>query len=129
MTRNGIDVTKEKINLCDDLIVEYDEDGKDHINALYETWFDIEKWLGVEGLEDDEWINLYTDWYPDTDEVTCTALIVKRETDDAIEVPLDDEEKKFFTDLMEDYCRKTCNVSLSELYRTAKEYDEVLEHG
>ena len=92
------------------------EDG--HINACWECWFDVEKYFGII-LSDSEWINFYTNWYPDgklevlvfVDKVECCTEVNYKPTRD---------EKKFLLNKMNTYCKETCGMSLKEFYEFEK---------
>ena len=105
-----IDITKEDIRCCDELII---EDGV--INATYELYFEVDKYFGWETrYHDCVYINFYTDWHPDG---TITAsysvdgdLYFHEDWD------LTPEEKEFFRDKMENFCKARYGKSLYELY-------------
>lgn len=108
---NNIDITKEDIRICDELTVE-----NGHINAIYELWFDVEKYFNVK-LSDSEWFNVYTNWYPNGK----LDIIVHIDSDDGVkDLPwhLSDEETNFFINKMEDACKEQCGMTLSDLYKT-----------
>ena len=59
-----IDITKEKVNCCDELIVDTE---KGTVEALYELWCDVDRYFGTDTRDNDStwidfstWINFYT---------------------------------------------------------------------
>ena len=116
MKARQIDITKEDVRCCDELMIE-----DDCINATYELWFDVDKYFGTE-LNENAWINFYTDWYPDG---TIKATYVIDDLPDSYEVyewKLTDTEQEFFRNKMEEYCQECDGMSLIELW---EEYNRV----
>lgn len=106
---NGIDLTKQDIRVCDELICE-----NGYINAVYECWFDVEKYFN-KSIGENEWFNVYTNWYPDGN----IKILVHIDSDDGIEnlpFELNEDEKKFLINKMEEACKQQCGMSLSEFY-------------
>ena len=108
-----IDVTKEDVRCCDELIV-----GDEEINATYELWFDVDAYFGTDTRDDDSsWINFYTEWHPKTDDVTAYYVIDMIENPEEHEWPLTEKEKEFFREKMETFCQQADNCSLLELWK------------
>lgn len=109
MKRNGISLKDCDIRGCDEILVE-----NGYVNATYELWFDVEKFFDVK-LSDSEWINLYTNWYPDG---RFEILVYIDSDDGGRELPFefDEEEIDVFKKLMESYCQATTNCSLAGCY-------------
>lgn len=112
-----IDITKEEIECCDDLIM---ENGK--INATYELHMDVDNYFGWETrYHDSVWINFYTDWHPDgsiTASYTVDGDLYFNE-----DWQLTAEEQKFFRNKMENYCNKLRGTSLSKMWMDIAEDD------
>ena len=106
-----INILEQDIRCCDDLYVDID-----CINITYELWFDVDKYFGTNiSKDDDTWINFYTYWYPNGDiraiyEIDTGCDITSYDWD------LTNEEKQFFFNKMENYCRKITEKSLIELW-------------
>lgn len=95
-----IDIIKEPINCCDELII---DDEKRSIEATYELWMDVDKYFGTKTRNDPSaWVNFYTFWHFDNP-VDITALMIL-DGDDSCEEKeweLTQEEKEFFHKMME----------------------------
>lgn len=108
-----IDVTKEDVRCCDELIV-----GDEEINATYELWFDVDAYFGTYTRDDDSsWINFYTEWHPETDDVTAYYVIDMVEDSEEHEWLLTEKEKEFFREKMETFCQQADGCSLLELWK------------
>ena len=114
MEKNGICLKDCDIRGCGDILVE-----DDRINATYELWFDVEKFFGIK-LSDSEWINLYTDWYPDG-RFEITVYVDTDNGSKELPFEFDEEETCLFKNLMENYCQFETNCSLAELWKKIKE--------
>lgn len=110
-----IDITKEDVRCCDELIVE-----ADHIDATYELWLEVDKYFGTNTRNTDTWINFYTDWRPDG-KITAMYVIESDEKSKEYDWELTLEEQDFFRKKMEDFCRKTSNRTLIELWESSQE--------
>lgn len=112
-----LDITKQDIRCCDDLCVDTDT-----IDAMYELWFDVDKYFGINlDKNGNEWINFYTYYHPDGN----ITAIYEIDTDDNIytyDWELTQKEKEFFKNKMEKYCMKLYKCSLDELFY--KEYQD-----
>lgn len=121
MKARQIDITKQDIRCCDDLMIE-----DDHINATYELWFDVDKYFGTEIRDvDSTWINFYTDWYPDGKIVACFCIDGDL-TSEYFDWELTKEETEFFRNLMEEYCQERDGMSLRELWDEYNDEREVM---
>lgn len=110
MIRNGIDITKCDVRCCDELLVE-----NGFINAVYELWFDVEQYFDIK-LFGDCYLNLYTNWFPDG-YIGVEVTIDNDTASNVLNIPfeLDEEEKIFFRNKMEEYSMKRYNKTLIEL--------------
>ena len=119
MKARQIDITKEDVRCCDELMIE-----DDHINATYELWFEHFKYFGVKepyDVEDLSYVNFYTDWYPDGTIKASYTVYSDEDYEYGDDWELTDEEKEFFRQKMEDYCQYCDDMSLMELW---EEYNE-----
>lgn len=121
MKARQIDITKQDVRCCDELMIE-----DDHINATYELWFDVDKYFGTEIRDvDSTWINFYTDWHPDLNGMitACYFLDTDLKSDEHIWI-LTDEEEEFFRNKMESYCQERNGMSLMELWNKYNDESE-----
>jgi hypothetical protein len=120
MKPRQIDITKEDVRCCDELVI-----WGDHIDAIYELWFEVDKYFGTETQDDDDtWINFYTNWYPDGTMKACYVLDSSNSSEE-FDWELTDEEKEFFINKMEEYCQQCCGKSLMELWNEYNESEEM----
>jgi hypothetical protein len=119
MKARQIDITKQDIRCCDELIIE-----RDYIEATYELWFDVDRYFGTEIMDDDSaWINFYTACYPDRTIKACYIIDRPLGLKDA-NWELTKEEKEFFRNKMEEYCQQCNGMSLMELWNKYNEESE-----
>lgn len=112
-----IDIRKQDIRCCD-LYIE-----NDNINVQYELWFDVNKYFGTNTEETDSWINFYTYWYPDGS-ISAVYEIDYPDTVESHDWELTEDEKEFFRNKMEEYCKKECDSTLADLYNKTREETE-----
>ena len=119
MKARQIDITKEDVRCCDNLVIE-----GGYINATYELWFDVDKYFGTDTRDDEStWINFYTDWYPDGTIKASYDIDGDYETEN-FDWELTDEEKEFFRNKMENYCQQCAGISLMELWEDHNERED-----
>lgn len=106
-----IDITKQQINCMGDFYIECD-----CINVGYELWMDVDKYFGTNTREDDSaWINFYTYWHSDGS--ICAVYEIDTDTSvTSYDWELTEEEKIFFLNKMEEYCKEKEGKSLNELW-------------
>jgi hypothetical protein len=112
-----INITREDFNCCDDFLIE-----DEYINATYELWFEWDMYFGTD-LGEDEWINFYTDWYPDGTIKACYSIEGEKSSK-FVDWELTEEEKKMFLECMEEYCKEMNGMSLKELWDSYAEESE-----
>ena len=118
--KRQIDIIRENIKYTGELCVELE---KETIEAVWELWFDVDRYFGTNTDSDDEtWINFYTYWHSDG-RVTATYEIDSEETSEVFNWPLTDKEEKFFLSKMEEYALKKEHCSLEHLFQFEKESD------
>ena len=101
--------------------------GKETIEAVWELWFDVDRYFGTDTDSDDEtWINFYTYWHSNG-RVTAMYEIDSEETTKVIDWPLTDKEEEFFLLKMEEYALKKEHCSLENLFQFEKEYDALCD--
>jgi hypothetical protein len=91
-------ITKENIQISDELIIE-----NDHINASIEAWFDVDEHFGTATYGTDDYINLYADFYSDTDKLSVYYIIHFADggVSDSIAVTLESSERNVILNKME----------------------------
>jgi hypothetical protein len=91
-------ITKENIQISDELIID-----NDHINASIEAWFDVDERFGTATYGADDYINLYADFYPDTDKLSVYYTIYHADggVSDSITVTLEPSERNAILNKME----------------------------
>lgn len=107
-----IDITKQDIRCFDGLEIDID-----CIIVEYELWFNVDKYFGTHIESDDStWLNFYTYWYPDGR--ICAVYEIDTDTDvQSYDWELTDEEKVFFLNKMEEYCKSFEGKSLMDLWK------------
>lgn len=108
-----LDITKENLNCCGDIFLDLD-----CINITYELWFDVDKYFGTEtNSSDDIWVDFFTYWYPDGN--VSAVYCLDSDTDyKSYDWELTEEEKKFFLQKMEEYCKNVEDMTLEELWKS-----------
>lgn len=87
------------------------------INALVETWFDVDRKFGINTKKyDDAWLNLYADYNPMTKELNVTYYIDALDASYEREYIPTDEEKKVFIDVIEQACVQRNDMNCREFY-------------
>lgn len=116
--KRQIDIIRENIKYTGELCVDLE---KETIEAVWELWFDVDRYFGTDTDSDDEtWINFYTYWHPDG-RVTAMYEIDSEETSEAFDWTFTDKEEKFFLSKMEEYALKKEHCSLEHLLQFEKE--------
>ena len=112
MKTRQIDVTKEDIRCCDELMI-----TDDSIEVTYELWFEVDKYFGT-NIHNNEnaWINFYTYWYPDGT-ITAKYSIDDMPNYESFDWELTENEVEFFRNKMERYCKQCDEMSLMELWQ------------
>ena len=98
-----IDLTKQSIEPFGDIEV---YDGL--LDFAWELWFDVDAYFGTNTKDDDNmWINFYTDYNPQTDDITACYTIDSPNDVVTEDWELTRDEKLFIRSKMEQYCKKT----------------------
>ena len=119
-----IDITKENVNCCDELIVDTE---KGTVEAFYELWCDVNKYFGTDTRDNDStWINFYTYWHTDGS-VTAKYFIDSDDGEEEYNWSLTEPEHKFFLNKMEKHSKSVYHLSMEQLFKTEKEYEEIEE--
>jgi hypothetical protein len=84
-------ITKDNIEIDRELFIE-----DDHINAYIAAWFDVDQRFGTDTADSDEYINVYANYIPETDELEVGYTLIKADGSDSdfIAVELADSERE-----------------------------------
>lgn len=111
--KREIDITKESVNCCNEIVVDTE---KGVIETYYELWADVDRYFGTNTRDNDStWVNFYTYWHPDG-HITASYYLEADDTSEEYDWPLTEEEQQFFRKKMEEYCQFMEHSSLKELY-------------
>lgn len=122
--KRQIDITQEIVNCTDELQIDLE---KGTIEATWELWMDVDKYFGISTRHEDEtWINFYTIWHVDGS-ITSIYVIDREKGNEVHEWELTKKEKKFILDKMEEYTMETEHLTLTQLYNSEKEYEDIYE--
>lgn len=102
-----IEITKEQVRLVDPFF------EKNEVSFYVETWFDVDKYFGVELKDDDEWINFYVAY--SNNKITACYVLNGFKSSDEYSWELTDEEQKMFKELMEEYSQKVFKCGIDEI--------------
>lgn len=122
--KRQIEIISENIKYTGELCMDLE---KETIEAVWELWFDVDRYFGTDTDSDDEtWINFYTCWHPDG-RVTAMYENDSEKTLKMFGWPLTDKEEEFFLLKMEEYALKKEHCSLEHLFQFEKEYDALCD--
>lgn len=117
MKARQIDITKEDVRCCDELML-----TDDSIEATYELWLEVDKYFGTNIHDNDNaWINFYTYWHPDGTITAKYSIDDQPYSYESYDWELTEDEVEFFRNKMENYCQQCDGKSLMELW---EEYNE-----
>lgn len=112
--KRQLDVTKELVILSDGLNI---EETDRTIDATYELWFDVDQYFGTNIRDiEDTWINFYTMYHPDSNDISAIYYISSDDSNDGFEWELTPEEKIFFLKKMEQESVSHYGVALKQLW-------------
>jgi len=90
-------IGSDNIRIGQELLIE-----DDHINAVIETWFDVDARFDTETRDTDDWINLYADYYPEDGRLEAYYTLHRQEgNDESFPVELTEEETKAVMEAMQ----------------------------
>ena len=93
------ELTEKDIDIEEELII--NDDGVS-VNAYLETYFEPNEVLGTDIDESgDEFVNLYADYNSESDELSVSFYVVKRDKEYAEEYNASESEKEIIRNLME----------------------------
>ena len=68
-----IDITKQDVRCCDDIEI----NERYSVNIVWELWFEVDKYFGTNTANSDSWVNFYTEWNYDTNDITAIVCIIQ----------------------------------------------------
>ncbi len=105
------DFTKDEI-VIGDLEINDDRSG---VSSYIETWFDADKKFGTNVNNDcDSWVNFYAEYFPESRELKCEYFVDTPYDNKCYSYIPTEKEKELIVSLMEEYCQKEENMSISE---------------
>ena len=121
------ELTEKDIDIEEELII--NDDGVS-VNAYLETYFEPNEVLGTDIDESgDEFVNLYADYNSESDELSVSFYVVKRDKEYAEEYNASESEKEIIRNLMETACQKQVGCSLDEFVQNCQESEEMTLGG
>ncbi len=121
------ELTEKDIDIEEELII--NDDGVS-VNAYLETYFEPNEVLGTD-IDDsgDEFVNLYADYNSESDELSVSFYVVKRDREYSGNYDASESEKEMIRNLMETACQKQVGCSLDEFVRNCNESEEMTFGG
>jgi hypothetical protein len=71
-------ITKDNIEIDRELFIE-----DDHINAYIAAWFDVDNRFGTDTADNDDYVNVYANFFPDTEELEVGYTLMKADGSDS----------------------------------------------
>ena len=104
-------ITKDNIEIDREL---FNED--DHINAYIAAWFDVDSRFGTETHGTDDYLNVYANYYPETEELEVGYTLIKADGSDCDfkAVELTDSEKDTILTKMKEAGLDECISEMNE---------------
>lgn len=117
------ELTEKDIDIEEELII--NDDGVS-VNAYLEIHFEPNEILGTD-IDDsgDEFVNLYADYNSESDELSVSFYVVKRDREYAEDYNASESEKEMIRNLMGTACQKQCDCSLDEFVQNCQESEEI----
>ncbi|MDR1465385.1 MAG: hypothetical protein LBJ11_08825 [Oscillospiraceae bacterium] len=90
LTEGRVLITPDNIEIDRELFIE-----DDHINAYIGAWFDVDSRFGTQTHDTDDYVNVYANYYPETEELEVGYTLIKADGSDSdfIAVELADSER------------------------------------
>lgn len=105
------DFTKDEIVIGD---MEINDDCSG-VSSYIETRFDVDGKFGTNVNNDcDSWVNFYAEYFPESRELKCEYFVDTPSDNKCYSYIPTEKEKELIISLMEEYCRKEENMSISE---------------
>ena len=102
---------------CNDWCLESVEE-ETYLNFYLPVTFDVDKALGLNvcTFENDDYVNLYLNWYPAKDSVELVVCYMKPTNDKAYDVGMSDAKRKEIKKTLFELCKKAYGKTPQELY-------------
>jgi hypothetical protein len=99
---NALDATQmtaDTMEITDELCIE-----DDHINAYIAAWFDVDARFGTQTHNTDDYVNVYANYYPETEELEVGYTLIRADGSDSdfVAVELTDSERKAVLEKLKD---------------------------
>lgn len=103
--------------------IEGDGEGT-YLNFYIPTVFDVDKAFGlhVNTDENDDYINVYLNWYPYADRVELVVCYMAPDTDEAYSVEMDDEQIAELKAVLPEICKAAYGATPCELWSKENEH-------
>ena len=122
--KDNKELERNDIKIGSDLEVNTEEGV---ITAYIESWFDVDAKFGTNIIgNDNEWLNLYADFYPETGELKMMYQVDRDDSSDFFDYTPSENEEALVIEMMEECCQKEDGCSMKELY---EKYSEDLTIG
>ncbi len=117
------ELTEKDIDIEEELII--NDDGVS-VNAYLEIYFEPNEVLGTD-IDDsgDEFVNLYADYNSESDELSISFYVVKRDREYTEDYDASESEKEMIRNLMETACQKQVDCFLDEFVQNCQESEEI----
>ena len=103
----------EKSIVIGDLLIE--DDGKS-VTSVINTYFDVEKKFALDLSDESIWLNMYAKYTPETNELSCVYYVEgDKFSSAAIQYIPTDTEKNTIITMMEAFCQRNYNSSISDM--------------
>lgn len=121
------ELTEKDIDIEEELII--NDDGVS-VNAYLGTYFEPNDVLGTD-IDDsgDEFVNLYADYNSESDELSVSFYVVKRDREYTEDYDASESEKEMIRNLMETACQRQVGCSLDEFVQNCNESEEITLGG
>ena len=121
------ELPEKDIDIEEELII--NDDGVS-VNAYLGTYFEPNEVLGTD-IDDsgDEFVNLYADYNSESDELSVSFYVVKRDKEYTEDYDASESEKEMIRNLMETACQRQVGCSLDEFVQNCNESEEITLGG
>lgn len=117
------ELTEKHIGIGDLFI----EDDLKSVTSVINTYFDVEKKFALDLSDDSIWLNMYAKYTPENNELSCVYYVEGDDfSSDEIEYTPTENEKNTIISMMEAFCQKNYNSSITEILDSfnSEQYEE-----
>lgn len=106
--------------------IEEDDNDDIYLNFYIPTDFDVDKAFGLHFLPDesDDYINVYLNWYPKTNEVKLMVCCTTLDEDRTYDVEMSQEQKSELKKVLPKICKAAYGYTPRELLKREQEDDD-----